>query len=108
MDDIIRIVKSLENSGILIDGVGKTVKNEIKKQEARFFVMLLGTLNFSVLECNLIEKGVMRAWKGVVRAGREYNNKDDTDKNIYFRSIKYINYKPRFNGVFSKEMERLS
>ena len=49
--------------------------------------MLLGTLNFSVLEYNLIEKGVMRAWKGVVRAGREYNNKDDTDKNIYFRSI---------------------
>ena len=61
MDDIIRIVKSLENSGILIDGVSKTVKHEIKKQEARFFVMLLGTLNFSVLERNLIEKGVMRA-----------------------------------------------
>ena len=61
MDDIIRIVKSLENSGILIDGVSKTVKHEIKKQEARFFVMLLGTLNFSVLEYNLIEKGVMRA-----------------------------------------------
>ena len=61
MDDIIRIVKSLENSGILIDGVSKIVKHEIKKQGARFFVMLLGTLNFSVLEYLLIEKGVMRA-----------------------------------------------
>ena len=31
MDDIIRIIKSLENSGILIDGVSQTVKHEIKK-----------------------------------------------------------------------------
>ena len=33
MDDIIRIIKSLENSGILIDGVSQTVKHEIKKNK---------------------------------------------------------------------------
>ena len=37
MDDIINIVKSLEKSGLLIDGATETVKHEIKKQEGRFF-----------------------------------------------------------------------
>ena len=82
MDDIIRIIKSLENSGILIDGVSETVRHEIKKKEGGFFVMLLGTLNVSLLEYMLIGKGVMRAWKGVVRAGREYNNTDHSHKNV--------------------------
>ena len=31
MDDIIRIIKSLENLDVLIDGVTETVKHEIKK-----------------------------------------------------------------------------
>ena len=31
MDDIIDIIKSLESSDVLIDGVSKTVKHEIKK-----------------------------------------------------------------------------
>ena len=37
MNDIIKIVKSLEDSGVLIDGITETVKHEIKKQESRFF-----------------------------------------------------------------------
>ena len=36
MDDIIKIVKSLEDSGLLIDGAIETVKHEIKKQEGGF------------------------------------------------------------------------
>ena len=36
MNYIIKIIKSLEDLGILIDGVTETVKHEIKKQEARF------------------------------------------------------------------------
>ena len=44
--------------------------------------MLLGTLNVSLLEYMLIGKGVMRAWKGVVRAGIEYNNTDHSHKNV--------------------------
>ena len=36
MNDIIKIIKSLEGSGVLIDGVPEIVKHEIKKQEGRF------------------------------------------------------------------------
>ena len=49
MDDIVKIIKSLENSGILIDGVSETVKHEIKKQEGGFLGMLLGVLVDSML-----------------------------------------------------------
>ena len=34
MNDFIKIIKSLEDSGVLINGVTETVKDEIKKQEA--------------------------------------------------------------------------
>ena len=37
MNDIIKIIKSLENSGVLIDEVTVTVKQEIKIEEGRFF-----------------------------------------------------------------------
>ena len=36
MNDIIKVIKSLEDSGVLIDGVTETVKYKIKKQECRF------------------------------------------------------------------------
>ena len=41
MDDIIRIIKSLENSSVLLDGVCETIKREIKRREGRFLGMLL-------------------------------------------------------------------
>ena len=37
VDDIVRIIKS-ENSGVLIDGVSKTVKNEINNKKVDFLV----------------------------------------------------------------------
>ena len=49
--------------------------------------MALGTLVASMLGNLLTGKGVLRAGKGFVRVGRGYANMDDTDKNIYFRSI---------------------
>ena len=36
MNDIIKIIKSLEYLGELVDGVTETVKHEIKKQERGF------------------------------------------------------------------------
>ena len=57
MGDIIKIIKSLENSGVLIDGVSETVKLEIKRQEGRFIGMLLGTSGAAMLGNTLIEKG---------------------------------------------------
>ena len=76
MDDIIRMIKSLNNSGVVIDGVSETKKYDIKKREGGFLGLLLATLGASVLGNMLTGKGVMRAGKGVVRAGRGYNNMD--------------------------------
>ena len=44
MQDLLKIVKSLENSGILLNGITEKVKNEVKEQKGGFLSMLLGTL----------------------------------------------------------------
>ena len=38
MQDLLKIVKSLEDSGLLLDGITKTVKNEVKEQKDGFFI----------------------------------------------------------------------
>ena len=58
-----KIVEALENSGILLKGVSKTIENETKEQRGGFLSMLLGTLGASLLG-NLLTGG-----KGIVRAG---------------------------------------
>ena len=70
MNDIIKIIKALENSGILLKGVSKAIKNETKEQKRGFLSMLLGTLGASLLG-NLLSggKGIMTAGEGIVRAG---------------------------------------
>ena len=49
MQDFLKIVKSLEDSGILLDGITETVKNEVKEQKGGFLSMLIGTLQFLCL-----------------------------------------------------------
>ena len=49
MEDILKIVKSLEDSGLLLEGVSKTIKNEAKEQKGGFLSRLLGTLVASLL-----------------------------------------------------------
>ena len=70
MNDIMKINKALENSGILLKGASKAIKNETKEQKGGFLSMLLGTLRASLLG-NLLTggKGIMRAGDGKVRAG---------------------------------------
>ena len=70
MKDIMKIIKVLENSGILLKGVSKAIKNETKEQRGGFLSMLLGTLGASLLD-NLLTsgKGIMRAGDGIVCAG---------------------------------------
>ena len=46
MKDIIRIVRSLENFGLLLKGVSGTIQNEAKEQKGGFLSKLLGTLGF--------------------------------------------------------------
>ena len=91
MQDIIKIIKELENSDILLKGVSKTIENEIKKQRGGFLSMLLGTLGASLLDNLLTGKGIMRAGDGIVRAGEGSKNKK-TKFAITFSSIeKYRN-----------------
>ena len=86
MSDIIKIVKSLEDSGLLLKGVTETVQKEVKEQKGGFLSMLLGTLGASLLGNLLTRKGIYRAGKdkgkginrggeGIVSAG--YGNKTD-------------------------------
>ena len=75
MNDIIKIIQSLEDLNILLKGVTKTIKNETNKQKGEFLSMLLGTLGASSLGNLLTGKVVVRAGsgykkgKGIVRAG---------------------------------------
>ena len=71
--DIIKIVKSFEDTGLLIKEFTETVQNEVKEQKGGFLSTLLGTLGASLLGDLLIGKGIYRAGKGkgkgVLRAG---------------------------------------
>ena len=68
MNDIMKIVQVLENSGILLKGVTKTIKDEPKEQKGGFLSMLLDTLGPSLLG-DLLTKNL--SGKGTVRAGEE-------------------------------------
>ena len=72
MNDIIKIIKSLEDSSVLIDGVTETVKHEIKKQEDRFLRVLLAPSAASLVQpvISSVVKGI--SVRGVRRAGRGY------------------------------------
>ena len=80
MDDILKIVKSLENSGVLLKGVSETIQHEAKEQRRGFLSMLLGTLGASLLGDILSGKGVIRAGEGTIRAG--YGSKKPSLKNF--------------------------
>ena len=69
MEDINKIVKSLEDSGLLLKRDSKTVQNEPREQRGRFLSVLLGTLGASSLGNILAVKGIKRAGEGVIRAG---------------------------------------
>ena len=73
MDNILKIVKSLENSGVLLTGVSKTIQKGAKEQRGGFLSMLLSTSGASLLGDLLTKhlpgKGVIRGGEGVIRAG---------------------------------------
>ena len=66
MKCIIRIVKSLEDSGLLFKGVSETIQNEAKEQRGRFLSMLLGTLGASLSGDTLTGRGINRAGEGAI------------------------------------------
>ena len=81
MNDIMKIIQSLEDSNILLKGVSKTIENETKEQKGGFLSMLLGTLGARLLGNLLSGKGIVRVGsgnekrKGILRSG--YGNKTD-------------------------------
>ena len=90
IENIIKIVKSLEDSGLLLKGVTETVQNEVKEQKGGFLSMSLGTLGASLLGNLLTAKGAIvksqgqgiyrtGKGKGIVRAGYGNNNNDKMD-----------------------------
>ena len=76
MNDFIKIIKSLEDSGVLIDEVTETVKHEMKKQGGGFLGALLAPLATSLLQLVIysVVKGI--SGRGVRKAGRGYVDKN--------------------------------
>ena len=78
--DIMKIIKSLKESGLMINGVSETIQNETKEQKGGFLGMFLGTLGARLLEnlltgkgvkrSNIPGQGVLRVGKGTIRAGK--------------------------------------
>ena len=71
MNDIMKIIKYLEESGLLIKGVSDTMKNESKVQKCAFLSMLWGTLSASLLGNLLKGKTTLRADKDTIGAGED-------------------------------------
>ena len=71
MKDIMKKVKSLEDSGLLLKGVTKTIEIKTKEWRGAFLSMLLGTSGASLIWNLLSDRGVIRAEDGVIRADDE-------------------------------------
>ena len=66
INDIMKIITPLEESGLLIKGIGEIIKNKTKEQRGGFLRMLLGTLGASLLENLLTRK------EGTTIAGQDF------------------------------------
>ena len=69
---MMKIVKSLEDSSLLIKDVTQTIEIETKEQRGGFLSMLLGTLGAGLLRNLLSGKSMIRAGVGVGRAGQDF------------------------------------
>ena len=87
MEDIMKIVKSHEESGLLIKWTSEAIKNEAKEQESGFIPMLFRTLAVSILGNALSERGVITTGEGVITAVKIFNASTSFN---YFWSTKTI------------------
>ena len=72
INDIMKIVKSIKESGLLIKGATETITNEAKEQKGGFLSMLLGALGAISLGSLLTGKGAIRAGEGTIRVGENF------------------------------------
>ena len=75
MNDIMKIIKFLEESGLLVKGLSKRTKNEAKEQKGGFLSMLLGALGASILGNLLTCKSTIRVGEGTIRAGQDFKSR---------------------------------
>ena len=71
MEDILKTVKSIEESGLKIKN--ETIKTVAKEQKARFFPMLLGALASNILGNTSSGQGVIRAGEGEIQLIKIFN-----------------------------------
>ena len=104
LDDMAKIVKTLEYSNVLMKGITRTLKNNIKKGGALPFIpMLLGTLGASLST----GRGMYRAGnqgQGLFSAGRGIKKKSLTPFHplTNIETMEYFKDEPIFNGVYSR------
>ena len=81
MNDVMKIVQTLEDSNILLKGVTKMIEDETKEQKGGFLSMLLGTLGASLSGNLLSGKGITRAGygKGLTRVGYGNHSQNKMD-----------------------------
>ena len=74
INDIMKIVKSPEESGLLIKVVTETIRNQAKEQKGEFLGMLLGPslLGASLLGNLLTSKGTIRADEDTIKTGQDF------------------------------------
>ena len=69
----------MEDSGLLLEGVSETIKDQAKKLKGGFLSMFLGTLGASLLGNMLAGKRVMRVGEGTVRVGYGFKRSSPKD-----------------------------
>ena len=67
-----KIIKSLEESELLIKGISETIENETKEQKGGVLSVILGTLAASILGNTLTGIGIIRSGEGTIRAGKNF------------------------------------
>ena len=72
MEEVMKTVKPLEESGLLIKGIRKTIKNDAKKQQGGSLKMLLRLLAARILGYALTGKRVIEAGERVIRASQKF------------------------------------
>ena len=110
MNEIMKIIEALENSGILLKGVSKTIENETKVQRGGFLSMLLlGNLLTGGKGIMRVGDEIVPAGDGIVRAGAgKGSKKNNLNLLLPFHPLtnieisEYYKNEPRFNGVYSR------
>ena len=107
INDIMKIIKSLKQAGLLKKRVSNTDENKTKAQKDAILEMSLGTLSVTLLRSLLTSKRVIRACGSVIRAG---GGRIRATKDFFilphplpnFETQRYYQNGPKFYGVYSR------